>query len=81
MGSKILPILVNFVLDDLAKDCLHYMPYYIPFVKRCVDGLLLAVPKDQIGTTLEFFNTYDRHIQLTVVEETNRAVPSHVPTR
>lgn len=75
MGSKISPILVNFVLDDLVKDCLHYMPHHIPFVKRYVDDLLLAVPKDQIGMTLEFFNTYDRHIQFTVEEETNRAVP------
>lgn len=75
MGSKISPILVNYVLDDLVRDCLDYMPFYIPFVKRYVDDLLLSVPKDRYTTALELFNSYDRYVQFTVEEETNNSIP------
>ena len=69
MGSTISPILVNFVLDDLVSDCLQYMPFYVPFVKRYVDDLILALPKRGVDTALEIFNTYNRHIQFIVEEK------------
>ena len=75
MGSTISPILVNFVLDDLVKDCLQFMPFYVPFVKRYVDDLILALPRQGIETALELFNTYNRHIQFTVEMEQNNSVP------
>ena len=75
MGSTISPILVNYVLDDLIRDCLQYLPYYIPFVKRYVDDLILAVPQCRIHETLEMFNTYNQHIQFTVEEESEQSIP------
>nr|CAI5842688.1 unnamed protein product [Callosobruchus analis] len=75
MGSKISPILVNFVLDDLVRDCLSSIPFNIPFVKRYVDDLLLALPKDQIQHVLTTFNGFNPNLQFTVEEERNNSIP------
>lgn len=75
MGSKISPILANFVLDDVVKDCLSRIPFNIPFIKRYVDDLLLAVPSDKIDEVLNTFNNYNNDIQFTVEKETENSIP------
>ncbi|CAG9834585.1 unnamed protein product [Diabrotica balteata] len=66
MGSSISPILVNYVLDDLISDRLGFLDFQIPFIKRYVDDLLLALPPDKVQGTLSFFNEFDTHFQFTV---------------
>lgn len=75
MGSKISPILVNYVLDDLVTECLDLIPFHIPFVKRYVDDLLLAIPKNRTEVVLDIFNSYNEHIQFTCEKEDNNSVP------
>ncbi|XP_072380789.1 uncharacterized protein [Diabrotica undecimpunctata] len=65
IGSSVSPLLVGFVLDDLIVDKLRHLDYNIPFVKRYVDDLILAVPTDQITHTLSVFNEYNPHLQFT----------------
>ncbi|XP_072397194.1 uncharacterized protein [Diabrotica undecimpunctata] len=72
MGSSISPILVNYVLDDLVSDRLGLLDFQIPFIKRYVDDLLLALPPDKIQATLSLFNEFDPHLQFTVeLEDSN----------
>ncbi|XP_050509003.1 uncharacterized protein LOC126886191 [Diabrotica virgifera virgifera] len=75
MGSSISPLLVGFVLDDLILDRLSLLDYNIPFVKRYVDDLILAVPTDQILNTLSVFNDYNPHLQFTCEMEENNTIP------
>nr|CAI5863910.1 unnamed protein product [Callosobruchus analis] len=62
MGSSISPILVNFVLDDLVRSVLLDLNFNIPFIKRYVDDLLLALPEDKIDHVLTVFNSYNTNI-------------------
>ena len=49
--------------------------FHVPFVKRYVDDLILALSEGKVGSTLEMFNTYNRHIQFTVEYEKNNQIP------
>lgn len=75
MGSSISPILCSFVLDDLIESSLNQIPYEIPFVKRFVDDLILAVPAGQTNDILAVFNNYSSHLQFTYESETNGILP------
>lgn len=75
MGSTISPILVNFVLDDLVSYALDILPFHVPFVKRYVDDLLLAVPKNRAEVALFVFNSYNQHLQFTVEHESDNSIP------
>lgn len=75
MGSKISPILVNFVLDELVQDVLSLIPYDVPFVKRYVDDLILSVPSERVEETLYYFNSYDINLQFTSEVEENHSIP------
>ncbi|XP_072380742.1 uncharacterized protein [Diabrotica undecimpunctata] len=74
MGSSISPILVNFVLDDLVKNRLHSLTFHVPFVKRYVDDLILALPPDKVQSTLSHFNAYDPHLQFTCELESHNSI-------
>lgn len=69
MGSRMSPILVNFVLDDLIETCANKINYNIPFVKRYVNVLVLAFPAKKIKETLDVLNAQTLHIQLPKEEE------------
>ncbi|XP_050501571.1 uncharacterized protein LOC126881376 [Diabrotica virgifera virgifera] len=77
MGSSISPILVNYVLDDLVSDRLGYLDFQVPFVKRYVDDLLLALPPDKTQATLSIFNGFDPHLQFTceLEDPNNHSIP------
>nr|CAI5835722.1 unnamed protein product [Callosobruchus analis] len=76
MGSTIPPILVNYVLDDLIIESLQKTDFRVPFVKRYVDDLLLALPTDKIDILLNTFNSYDVNLQFTVEKEVDNGIPS-----
>lgn len=75
MGSNLSPILVNYVLDDLIKVCVDTIDFPIPFIKRYVDDLILALPSDKLKYTLDRFNSQDPHLQFTIEQETNATIP------
>ncbi|XP_072380769.1 uncharacterized protein [Diabrotica undecimpunctata] len=74
MGSSISSILVNFVLDDLVENRLHSLTFHVPFVKRYVDDLILALPPDKVQSTLSHFNAYDPHLQFTCELESHDSI-------
>nr|CAI5827748.1 unnamed protein product [Callosobruchus analis] len=75
MGSTISPILVNYVLDDLIIESLQETDFRVPFVKRYVDDLLLALPTDKIDILLNKFNSYDVNLQFTLEKEVDNSIP------
>nr|CAI5855617.1 unnamed protein product [Callosobruchus analis] len=75
MGSSISPILVNFVLDDLVNNVRVKINFNIPFIKRYVDDLLLALPEDKIDHVLAIFNSFNPNIQFTAERENNHSIP------
>ncbi|XP_072403376.1 uncharacterized protein [Diabrotica undecimpunctata] len=75
MGSSISPILCNYVLDDLIEDSLQQINFEIPFIKRYVDDLILALPADSIHSTLNVFNQQNPHLQFTCEEEREGSLP------
>nr|CAI5832331.1 unnamed protein product [Callosobruchus analis] len=66
---------VSKTLDDFVRDCLSSIPFDIPFVKRYVDDLILALPKDQIQHVLATFNGVNPNVQFTVKEERDNSIP------
>ncbi|XP_050497674.1 uncharacterized protein LOC126878811 [Diabrotica virgifera virgifera] len=75
MGSSLSPIMCNYALDDLIEECLKIIPFHIPFVKRFVDDLILAVPNDKINEVLNIFNNQCSQLQFTAEREQNNSLP------
>ena len=63
MGSALSPVLANRVMDMLLKQVINTLSFEIPFLKRFVDDLILAVSENKIEETLTSFNKYNKHIQ------------------
>ncbi|XP_044751677.1 uncharacterized protein LOC123311673 [Coccinella septempunctata] len=75
MGSDLSQPIAEIIMDFLLDCILAGIPFEIPLIKRFVDDLLCAVPKDQVAYTLERFNEQHQSIQFTLEEETNGGVP------
>lgn len=75
MGSKLSPIIAQYVMDYLLDECLKKLPYKLAFIKKFVDDLILALPEDSVDLTLNIFNNFDAHIKFTIERETNKTVP------
>ncbi|XP_050507145.1 uncharacterized protein LOC126884882 [Diabrotica virgifera virgifera] len=75
MGSKISPILCNFVLDELITTCKEKIPFHIPFIKRYVDDLILSVPENKVSDVLNTFNAQCEHLKFTVEREADNMIP------
>lgn len=76
MGGTISRILACYVMDDLLDVVLPVLPFNIPFIRKYVDDIILACPKDSTVDLLSIFNSYDPYIQFTLeVEDQNMAVP------
>lgn len=75
MGSKLSPILAQYVMDYVLDQSLQKLPFKPTFVKKFVDDLIVALPADQIQLMLNTVNQFDNNIQFTIEKEVNRAVP------
>ncbi|XP_050506276.1 uncharacterized protein LOC126884398 [Diabrotica virgifera virgifera] len=76
MGAKVSPILAAYVVDDILDTVIPVLPYNLTFVKKYVDDIILALPKDQVEDILSVFNSYDPYIQFTIeVEDNEQSVP------
>ncbi|XP_058827843.1 uncharacterized protein LOC131687767 [Topomyia yanbarensis] len=75
MGSPLSPILADLVMENLLNTVIRRLPFEIPVLRKYVDDLLLALPKNQVQYTLDTFNDYNEHIQFTIEEELNNTLP------
>lgn len=66
MGSKVLPILSSYVVDDW----LSIFNINIPFPKRNLDHIVTAIAGGNITQILTIISSYNESIQFTIEEET-----------
>ncbi|XP_050502963.1 uncharacterized protein LOC126882192 [Diabrotica virgifera virgifera] len=76
MGAKISPIIAAYVMDYVLDTVIPVLSFNIPFIKKYVDDIILAVPSDKTDELLNTFNSFIPNIQFTIEkEDTNFSVP------
>ncbi|XP_044751210.1 uncharacterized protein LOC123311367 [Coccinella septempunctata] len=76
MGSKLSPILAQYVMDHQLNLTLPKLPYTVLILKKFVDDLFMIVPETEIQLTLDCFNSLCADIQFTLeTEDTQQSVP------
>ncbi|XP_055527465.1 uncharacterized protein LOC129720078 [Wyeomyia smithii] len=75
MGSPLSPVLADIVLEDIITRALAELPFDLPFLRKYVDDLFLAIPKNCIETVLEVFNRQEQRLQFTIEIEQDRKLP------
>lgn len=75
MGSKLSPILAQYVMDYLLDTSIPKLSFNLVFIKKFVDDLILLLPTHGIQEILDTFNSFDEHIKFTVERESDNAVP------
>ena len=76
MGSKLSPILAQYITDDLLDTCIPSLSFEIPFIKKFVDDLITSIPADKVEEILMVFNNYDANLKFTIErEDENKSVP------
>jgi hypothetical protein len=75
MGASSSVPISSIVMNVLLRYVLNKLPFEVPFCYRFVDDLLLAIPADQVETTVDTFNSYNGFIKFTVELEKNGVLP------
>ncbi|XP_055522573.1 uncharacterized protein LOC129716757 [Wyeomyia smithii] len=75
MGNPLSPILADIVMDSLMQTVIKKLPFAIPIVRKYVDDLFIALPRQHIQFTLDAFNAYNEHLKFTKEEEQNAQLP------
>lgn len=76
MGSKLSPILAQYVMDHQLDSILPKLPYTVLFVKKFVDDIMMIVPETFIQLTLDLFNSVCVDLQFTLeTEDLHHSVP------
>lgn len=75
MGSNLSPILAQYVMDYLLDECLKQIPFKPTFIKKYVDDLIVALPRDKVEVLFNAVNSFYENIKFTVEHEVNRSVP------
>lgn len=75
MGSCLSPSIADLVMDILIDHVKSTLDYELVFIKKYVDDLILAIPKEKADHTLTKFNEYDNHIQFTMELEIDGRIP------
>ena len=68
MDSSLFPIAADIVIDDLKLKCIASLPFQLPFYHRYVDDIIMAVPRNEINTIKNIYNSYNYKIQFTIEE-------------
>lgn len=69
MGSKLSPIISQFVMDYVLDECIKKLPFDMVFIKKYVDDLIMSIPAHHEQILLDTFNSLDSHIQFTLERE------------
>ncbi|XP_062714349.1 uncharacterized protein LOC134291081 [Aedes albopictus] len=75
MGSPLSPIIAEYVMEDLLDDAVAATTVVIPYLKKYVDDLFLALPVEKVEEVLNVFNQQNTNIQFTVEKEENCRLP------
>ena len=68
MGSKISPIISQYVMDDLLENCIPKLSLELPFLFKYVDDIC-AIPQGKQQEIINIFNSYYSYIQFTIENE------------
>lgn len=76
MGSKLSPILAQYVKDHLLQFCRNKLLFKVPFLNKFLDDILTAVPKEETQTIINCFNCNCKNLQFTLeIENFDQSVP------
>ncbi|XP_055522825.1 uncharacterized protein LOC129717004 [Wyeomyia smithii] len=75
MGSPLSPFLADMVMEDLICNAARKLSFTPPVLKKYVDDLILALPKQETLNTLGIFNDFHPNLQFTMEEDSNGALP------
>lgn len=76
MGSKLSPIISQYVMDDLINECLSKLNFNLPFLIKYVDDIICSCPRGSVADLLQVFNSYNPNLQFTIEhEDNNNSVP------
>lgn len=75
MGANVSSIIAQYVMDLALDRIIQKLNFQIPFIKKFVDDIITAIPKNNIQTTLNTFNSYNNNIQFTIEREENNSLP------
>lgn len=81
MGSKLSPILAQYVMDHLIESCVKKIPFKILLLKKFVDDLFMAIPKNEIANILKYFNSHSKNLQFTIEKEDSEQCVPFLDTR
>ncbi|KAL6421451.1 hypothetical protein ACFW04_013906 [Cataglyphis niger] len=65
MGSPLLPILADIVMDDLKTHCLGLLSFAVPVYYRYVDDIFAIVPRAKVDEINVIFNSYHQRLKFT----------------
>ncbi|XP_037041511.1 uncharacterized protein LOC119078142 [Bradysia coprophila] len=74
MGNSISGFLADMVMDDLEVTSLSKLPFNVPFYRRHVDDIIVAVPENGVDTILQQFNKYHKNLKFTIEEEIDASI-------
>ena len=76
MGASVSPILANYVMDDLLNTVLPVLFFQPFFLKKYVNDIILALPRDKTTEIVDTLNSYDPFIQITMeTKDEQNSVP------
>ena len=58
MGSPVVPIVANLVLNALLDSVIPSLRFHIPFLYKYVDDMLLAIPSRDTDTVVDYFKKF-----------------------
>ena len=71
MGSPISVVLAELFMQKLEEEIFLNGPYQPIFWKRYLDDIITVLPRDLIHVFLDYINSVNEHITVTVETETN----------
>lgn len=74
MGLPLSAPLANLVMEDLEDNVIQKLQFQVPFYKRYIDDIIMAIPNNKINETLNLFNSYNPNLQFTVEIEINNTI-------
>ncbi|XP_055543585.1 uncharacterized protein LOC129729127 [Wyeomyia smithii] len=75
MGNPLSPTVADLVMKALLDSVIAKLDFPIPVLRKYVDDLCLALPKDKVNDVLSTFNEYNSNIQFTCEIENNKRLP------
>lgn len=69
MGNPLSPTIGDLVMETLVDTVMTRTTFPVPVLKKYVEDILLAVPRDKIAEVLQIFIQHQARFQFTVEVE------------